>query len=106
MKNIIKWILIIFGITIFIGVISPKKEKVISPIVKEKVIITISPTLTPTIKLVLTNTPQPVKNNFVKKSNNGICHAPNTTYYERTINFIPFDSIEDCIKSGGRLPKQ
>jgi len=25
----------------------------------------------------------------VKMSNSGICHAPNTTYYEKTKNFIP-----------------
>jgi len=106
MKNILKFILIIFGIIIFIGIISPKKEEVISPIIEEEVKITIIPTVIPTIRFIHTNTIKPIQNNIIKKSSSGICHAPNTTYYERTINFIPFDSIEDCIKSGGRLPKQ
>jgi hypothetical protein len=105
MKNIIKWALIIFGVIIFIGIISPKKEKIISPVVEEQITTVIIPTLIPTIKLIPTNTIQPIQNNIIKKSNSGICHTPNTTYYERTINFTSFDSMEDCINSGGRLPK-
>ncbi len=42
----------------------------------------------------------------VKKSNSDICHGRGTTYYEKTKNFIPFDSIEECLESGGRLPKK
>jgi len=42
----------------------------------------------------------------VKKSRSGICHAPGSTYYARTLNFKPFTSIESCLKSGGRLPKR
>jgi micrococcal nuclease len=42
----------------------------------------------------------------VKKSSTGICHAPGSTYYSRTKNFTPYDSIEDCLDSGGRLPKR
>ncbi|MDA8954243.1 thermonuclease family protein, partial [Pseudomonadales bacterium] len=30
----------------------------------------------------------------VKKSRSGICHAPGSTYYARTLNFKPFTSIE------------
>ena len=41
----------------------------------------------------------------VKKSRSGICHAPGSTYYARTLNFKPFTKIESCLKSGGRLPK-
>lgn len=41
-----------------------------------------------------------------KKSNTGICHAPGTTYYARTTHFTPFGTLEDCLKSGGRLPKR
>ncbi|MGI6348262.1 MAG: thermonuclease family protein [Patescibacteria group bacterium] len=41
----------------------------------------------------------------VKKSSTGICHEKGTTYYERTKNFTPYDSIEECLNSGGRLPK-
>lgn len=42
----------------------------------------------------------------VKKSSTGICHAPGTTYYSRTKKFTPYDSIKDCLDSGGRLPKR
>lgn len=49
------------------------------------------------------------ENNFapqVKKSTSDICHEKGTTYYERTTNYEAFDSIEDCLASGGRLPKR
>jgi hypothetical protein len=42
----------------------------------------------------------------VKKSKTGICHAPGTTYYSRTKNFTPFKTLDQCLKSGGRLPKR
>jgi hypothetical protein len=42
----------------------------------------------------------------VKKSTTGICHEIGTTYYSRTTNFTAFDNIDDCIASGGRLPKK
>ena len=42
----------------------------------------------------------------VKMSNSGICHAPNTTYYEQTKNFTPYKTLDDCIKAGGRIPKK
>jgi hypothetical protein len=41
----------------------------------------------------------------VKKSKSGICHAPGSTYYSRTKNFTPFKTLDECLKSGGRLPK-
>ncbi|HOX41133.1 MAG TPA: thermonuclease family protein [bacterium] len=41
----------------------------------------------------------------VKMSSSKICHAPGTTYYDRTTNFTPYDSIEACLAAGGRLPK-
>jgi endonuclease YncB( thermonuclease family) len=44
-------------------------------------------------------------NGIVKKSNNDICHAPGTTYYDRTIYFTPYDTVEACLESGGRLPR-
>lgn len=40
----------------------------------------------------------------VKKSKTGICHAPGTTYYNKTKSFTPYNSIDECLKSGGRLP--
>jgi len=42
----------------------------------------------------------------VKKSKTGICHAAGSTYYDRTMNFTPFATMDECIKSGGRLPKR
>jgi len=42
----------------------------------------------------------------VKKSKTGICHAPGSTYYARTKNFTPFMTLDECLKSGGRLPKR
>lgn len=42
----------------------------------------------------------------VKKSKTGICHAPGSTYYSRTKHFTPFKTLDDCLKSGGRLPKK
>ena len=42
----------------------------------------------------------------VKKSNTGICHVAGSTYYSRTLNFTPFATMAECIKSGGRLPKK
>ncbi len=43
---------------------------------------------------------------MVKKTSSGICHPPASSYYERTKNFRPFDSVEACLASGGRLPKR
>ena len=42
----------------------------------------------------------------VKKSRSGICHAPGSTNYARTLNFKPFTNIDSCLTSGGRLPKR
>jgi len=42
----------------------------------------------------------------VKKSKTGICHAPGGSYYDRTKNFTPFKTLDECLKSGGRLPKR
>lgn len=42
----------------------------------------------------------------VKKSTTGICHASGTTYYAKTKNFTPYNTLDDCLNSGGRLPKR
>ena len=44
-------------------------------------------------------------NEPVKKSKSAICHAPGTEYYNHTKNFIPYESLDQCLSSGGRLPK-
>lgn len=41
----------------------------------------------------------------VKKSRNGICHLDGTAGYQQTIHFKAFKTIDACLKSGGRLPK-
>ncbi|MGM0906182.1 MAG: HNH endonuclease family protein [Pseudomonadota bacterium] len=41
----------------------------------------------------------------VKKSNSGICHAEDSRWYSRTKNFTPYDTLDACLKRGGRLPK-
>lgn len=41
----------------------------------------------------------------VKKSTSDICHEKGSAYYKRTANFQPYSSIEECLNSGGRLPK-
>lgn len=41
---------------------------------------------------------------MVKKTSSGICHPPASSYYDRTENFRPFDSVGGCLASGGRLP--
>ena len=42
----------------------------------------------------------------VKKSKSGICHDNSSAFYSKTKTFIPFNSIEECINGGGRLPKE
>jgi micrococcal nuclease len=48
--------------------------------------------------------PPPSPGGVVKKSNSDICHAPGTTYYNRTKNYTPYNSLQACLNSGGRLP--
>lgn len=43
---------------------------------------------------------------IIKMSNSGICHVPNSTYYEQTKKFTPFKTLDDCLKAGGRMPKK
>jgi hypothetical protein len=42
---------------------------------------------------------------LVKQSSSGICHDNSSASFNRTKNYIPFDSITACIETGGRLPK-
>lgn len=41
----------------------------------------------------------------IKQSSSGLCHPPESSYYERTQNYIPYDSLQDCLDADGRLPK-
>ncbi len=42
----------------------------------------------------------------VKKSKSGICHAKGTSYYAQTKNYTAFNSLEECLKAGGRRSKK
>jgi hypothetical protein len=42
----------------------------------------------------------------VKKSRNDVCHAPGSSSYQSVKYFTPWDSLEECLASGGRLPGQ
>lgn len=41
----------------------------------------------------------------VKLSRSGICHDSSSPYFSRTKNFQAFDTLEQCLNTGGRLPK-
>jgi hypothetical protein len=41
----------------------------------------------------------------VKKSDSGICHDAKSHSFERTKKFTEFKTIDECLKSGGKLPK-
>ncbi len=44
-------------------------------------------------------------NGLVKKSRNSICHDTSSPSYKATTNFESFPTLDACLKSGGRLPK-
>lgn len=46
-----------------------------------------------------------VKSEVVKKSKSDICHDRHSSYYDRTSNYTSFSTLEGCLNSGGRLPK-
>ncbi len=41
----------------------------------------------------------------VKKSTSNICHEKGSQYYKQTKKFESFNTIKDCLNSGGRLPR-
>ena len=41
----------------------------------------------------------------VKKSSSNICHEKGSQYYKQTKKYERFVSIEDCLNSGGKLPR-
>ena len=50
--------------------------------------------------------PAAVTEPIVKKSDSGICHDKNSTSYGQTKKFTEFKSVDECVKSGGTLPKK
>jgi hypothetical protein len=41
----------------------------------------------------------------VKLSENGICHTESSTHYNRTKNYTAYDTLDECLAAGGRLPR-
>ena len=41
----------------------------------------------------------------VKKTRSNICHASGSRFYDTVKVFTLYDSVDECLKSGGRLPK-
>ena len=41
----------------------------------------------------------------VKKSTSNICHEIGSQYYKQTKKYVSYSTIEDCLNSGGRLPR-
>ncbi len=41
----------------------------------------------------------------VRKSQGSICYTSDDGRYDTLMNFEVYDDMEDCIESGGRLPK-
>jgi micrococcal nuclease len=63
-----------------------------------------SPQIISTSSLITTSNTEYSSSEVVKKSSTGICHAPGTTYYVKTKNFTAYNSVQECLDSGGRLP--
>ena len=41
----------------------------------------------------------------VKMSKSEICHATDSSYYKRTKAFTSYETVDECLEAGGRLPK-
>jgi hypothetical protein len=41
----------------------------------------------------------------VKLSGSGICHEPGSRFYDQTVNFRPYATLDACVRAGGRLPR-
>ena len=39
----------------------------------------------------------------VKKTEKGICHAPESRYYSRIKHYESYKNVADCVKSGGTV---
>ncbi len=52
-----------------------------------------------------TSQPTTDSSGVVKLSTTGICHQPGDPYYDKTINYTPYATLQQCLDAGGRLPK-
>ena len=69
---------------------------------------TTTPVITSPVKTTPTTTIAPVvpdTSPAVKKSSSGLCHAKGTRYYNQTLKYTSYNSIDVCLSSGGKLPK-
>ncbi len=41
---------------------------------------------------------------ITKMSSSGLCHPPQSSWYDRTQNYEAFESLERCLSAGGSLP--
>ena len=59
------------------------------------------------IALILLTSCDNIQNNNpnVKKSTSNICHEKGSQYYKQTKKYEIFNTIEDCLNSGGKLPR-
>jgi hypothetical protein len=42
---------------------------------------------------------------LIKKSKRNICHDESSSSFSQTKNFTPYNSLDECLNAGGRLPK-
>jgi hypothetical protein len=43
----------------------------------------------------------------VKMSSSGICHEKGkSSYYNQTKKFTAYNTLDECLKAGGRMPKK
>ena len=42
----------------------------------------------------------------VKMSKSGICHVQGTSYHAQTKNYTAYNTLEACLRAGGRRPKK
>ncbi|AWW46787.1 hypothetical protein DPM18_08170 [Polynucleobacter paneuropaeus] len=57
------------------------------------------------LSLILISTSVFGQSEVVKKSKSGICHTSSSNYYNQIKHFTPYMTLDECLKSGGRLPK-
>lgn len=43
---------------------------------------------------------------YIRKSKSGICHTTSSPYYHRLKGYVTYNSMQDCLVSGGRELKE
>ena len=44
--------------------------------------------------------------NTIKRTDSGLCHPPQSSYYDRINTYKEYDSLQECLAAEGRLPKR